>query len=80
VICPHCKRDWAEHTGTLAGRLYALRVGHKLTQKDVAEILGGVVSTVNMIEKGIRNITSNQAILLSEYYSVSLDYILKGER
>lgn len=57
-------------------RLEELRKQHKLTQQQVADILFCQKEVYRRYESGIREIPVSYAIMLSRYYSVSLDYLL----
>lgn len=61
---------------TLADRLKELRKSKNLTQSDLGKILGVGKTTISMYENG--NSTPNDEIKLkiSEYFDVSLDYLL----
>ncbi|MGN0341362.1 MAG: helix-turn-helix domain-containing protein [Roseburia sp.] len=57
-------------------RLTDLRQDHDLTQQDVADILHCKREVYRRYEKGIREIPVSYAIILAQYYQVSLDYLL----
>lgn len=57
-------------------RLEDLRVDADLTQSQVAEILHCQREVYRRYEKGIRELPLSYAIILAEYYSVSIDYIV----
>lgn len=61
---------------TLADRIKELRKSKNLTQSDLGKILGVGKTTISMYENG--NSTPNDEIKLkiSEYFDVSLDYLL----
>lgn len=61
---------------TLADRLKELRKANKLTQSELGNILGVGKTTISMYETG--NSTPNDEIkmIISEYFNVSLDYLL----
>lgn len=61
---------------TLADRIKELRKSKNLTQTDLGKILGVGKTTISMYENG--NSTPNDEIKLkiSEYFDVSLDYLL----
>lgn len=56
-------------------RLEDLRIDADLTQSQVAEILHCQREVYRRYEKGIRELPLSYAIILAEYYSVSIDYI-----
>ena len=57
-------------------RLEDLRVDADLTQSQVAEILNCQREVYRRYEKGIRELPLSYAIILAQYYSVSLDYLV----
>ena len=57
-------------------RLEDLRIDADLTQSQVAEILHCQREVYRRYEKGIRELPLSYAIILAEYYSVSVDYIV----
>lgn len=57
-------------------RLYDLRTDKDLTQEDIAKILHTTKQSYGRYEKGLRKLTIEDLIILSEYYKVSTDYIL----
>ncbi|ATD55429.1 helix-turn-helix domain-containing protein [Clostridium chauvoei] len=61
---------------TLADRLKELRKSNNLTQTELGKILGVGKTTISMYENG--NSTPNDEIKLkiSEYFNVSIDYLL----
>ena len=56
-------------------RLENLRIDHDLTQEDVANILHCQREVYRRYEKGIRELPISYAIVLADYYNVSLDYL-----
>lgn len=56
-------------------RIEDLRIDSDKTQKQVAEDLGMYVTTYARNERGESEVTLTNAIELSKYYKVSLDYI-----
>ena len=56
-------------------RLKDLREDHDLTQAQVAEIIGTAQQHYGKYENGRIIIPFDRAIILAEYYNVSLDYI-----
>ena len=56
-------------------RLKDLREDHDLTQAQVAEIIGTSQQHYGKYENGRIIIPFDRAIILAEYYNVSLDYI-----
>ena len=57
-------------------RLEDLRIDADLTQSQVAEILHCQREVYRRYEKGIRELPLSYAIILADYYSVSIDYIV----
>lgn len=60
-------------------RLKELREEKKITQQEVAEILGVNVKTVSRWEKGENEIKLAQANMLTDYFGVSVGYLLGYE-
>jgi transcriptional regulator with XRE-family HTH domain len=56
-------------------RLRDLKEDCELTQKQVAEIIGVSVNHYGKYERGETDIPLEKAIILAEYYNVSLDYL-----
>jgi len=56
-------------------RIRDLREDHDLTQKQVAKIMILHNTTYIRYETGVRELPLNIAIMLADYYNVSLDYI-----
>ncbi|WP_029230758.1 helix-turn-helix domain-containing protein [Butyrivibrio sp. VCB2006] len=57
-------------------RLKDLRIDHDLTQQAVADILFCKREVYRRYEKGIRELPLSYAIVLAQYYNVSLDYLV----
>ncbi len=57
-------------------RIEDLRVDHDLTQQEIADVLHCQREVYRRYEKGLREIPLSYAIILSEYYKVSLDYLV----
>ena len=60
-------------------RIKSLRKKKGITQTELGEILGVGQKSISMIEKGMCNPTMPQLVMLSNYFNVSTDYIIKGE-
>ena len=58
-------------------RIEDLRVDHDLTQQNVADILMCKREVYRRYEKGIRELPLSYAIILADYYHVSIDYIVE---
>ena len=56
-----------------------LRKEHKMSQQEVAEVLGCQREVYRRYEKGTREIPASLAIKLAKIYTVSLDYLLGVE-
>lgn len=56
-------------------RLRDLKEDADLTQKQVSEIIGVSIKHYGKYERGETDIPFEKAIILAEYYNVSLDYI-----
>ncbi len=52
----------------------------KLTQEMLAEKLGISVKHLSEVERGIAGLSIENLILLSTFFDVSLDYLIKGDR
>ncbi len=57
-------------------RIKALREDNDLNQKDMAGVLNVSQSTYSRYESGFLDVPSEVLIALSQYYGVSVDYIL----
>ena len=57
-------------------RVEDLRVDHDLTQQQVADILHCQREVYRRYEKGTRELPLSYAIILVDYYNVSLDYLV----
>ena len=57
-------------------RLEDLRVDNDLTQADVAQILNCQREVYRRYEKGTRELPLSYAIILADYYNVTLDYLV----
>lgn len=56
-------------------RFEDVRTDHDLTQQQVADILNCQREVYRRYEKGIREMPLSYAIILAQYYHVSLDYL-----
>lgn len=61
---------------TLSQRIKELRKENKLTQSDLGKILGVGKTTISMYENGNSSPNDEIKLKLSEYFDVSLDYLL----
>ncbi|MBQ8877699.1 MAG: helix-turn-helix transcriptional regulator [Lachnospiraceae bacterium] len=57
-------------------RIEDLRIDADLTQQQVADILHCKREVYRRYEKGIRELPLSYAIMLAQYYSVSIDYLV----
>lgn len=57
-------------------RIEDLRIDNDLTQKEVADILHCQREVYRRYEKGTRELPLSYAIMLADYYHVSLDYLV----
>ena len=60
----------------VSNRIADLRVDNDLTQQQVAEILHCQREVYRRYEKGVRELPLSFAIILADYYNVSLDYLV----
>lgn len=59
-------------------RVSSLRKLNGLTQENLAELLDCSVKHVSHAERGIALLSVEKYLFLSDYFSCSLDYLLKG--
>lgn len=59
-------------------RIKALRVGRGMNQSELGKLLGVGQKTISGMERGENNPTVAQLKILSDYFGVSIDYIVKG--
>lgn len=64
---------------SIGKRIKELREKKKEFQKDLAHKISASPDSISKIENGVMALTLENAILISEHYKVSLDYICKGE-
>lgn len=57
-------------------RVEDLRIDHDLTQQEVADILNCKREVYRRYEKGIRELPLSYAIVLADYYGVTIDYLV----
>ena len=58
-------------------RIADLRIDHDLTQQQVADILLCKREVYRRYEKGLRELPLSYAIILADFYNVSLDYLVE---
>ena len=61
----------------MQSRIKDLREDHDLTQQQLADAIGITQRKYSYIETGIQPLTDEILIKLSNYYHVSIDYILR---
>ena len=64
----------------IGSKIKAARIEKKLTQEQIAELLGVSRQTISNWENGKSYPDIISVIKMSECYDVSLDYLLKGEQ
>lgn len=57
-------------------RLIELKISHNLLQKDIAKNTGIALRSYQYYEKGEREPTLSALVSLSNYFEVSLDYLV----
>lgn len=57
-------------------RIEDLRIDNDLTQKQIADVLHCQREVYRRYEKGIRELPLSFAIILADFYKVSLDYLV----
>lgn len=57
-------------------RLKKLREENKLLQSDIAKVIKTTPQAIGLYENGKRDISTNILIQLSEYFNVSIDYLM----
>lgn len=60
----------------LFNRLKKLRVQHGYSQRQLGNKLGFSQTTYSNYERGFRKITTQKLMLISQFYNVSLDYLV----
>lgn len=60
-------------------RIRSCRLQSKLTQEKMAEILDISVKHYGEVERGVTGLSIEKLLFLSDFFHVSLDYLLKGE-
>lgn len=64
---------------TSGERLKALREKKGLTQAEVAKYLGVAQPTITKYERDVKKPSTDMLMVLSDYFGVTVDYILKGK-
>jgi len=57
-------------------RIEALRINHHMTQQEIAQLLYCKRGVYWRYEKGFRELPLSYAIILADFYNVSLDYLV----
>ena len=60
----------------MRNRIKDLREDHDLTQQQVADALGITQRKYSYVETGTQPLTDDLLVRLSDFYSVSIDYLL----
>lgn len=63
---------------TIGERIKSLRVSRGINQAEMGELIGVGQKTVSGIERGENNPTIYQVTLISDYFQVTTDWIIKG--
>ena len=61
---------------SFAVRLKGLRKANNLSQKSLGAAINLSMQTINDIEKGRSNTTLDRAIVIADFFDVSLDYLV----
>jgi transcriptional regulator with XRE-family HTH domain len=64
----------------LGKRLRTLRQERRITQVELAKMLGVQQTNISAVERGVRGLTIHQAVKLAQALRVSTDEILLGKR
>lgn len=56
--------------------LKSLRIDNDIKQKDIAKVLNVSQNTYSQYETGVISLTAEVLIKLSDFYNVSIDYLL----
>ena len=60
----------------MQNRIRELRKQHKITMKQLGEVIGVAESTISQYETGKREPDNETLLRLGEYFGVSVDYLL----
>ncbi|MCI9532835.1 MAG: helix-turn-helix transcriptional regulator [Lachnospiraceae bacterium] len=71
------KEDYKKGMGK---RLRKYRLQSSLTQEKMAEILDVSLKHYSEVERGITGLSVEKLIFLSNFFGISVDYLLKGEK
>ncbi len=63
---------------TMKDRLKKLRKSKNLTQTELATSTGISLKTINTVENGKCDLSTEQLAILSDFFNVSIDYLVKG--
>ena len=64
---------------TFYEKIKGLRLSKKVSQQEIAEYLGVTKQAYSLYELGKRNVDNETLLKLSEYFGVSVDYLLGKE-
>ncbi len=81
LSAPAAERTFAMRTYNpkeTGSRIRALRIGRNLTQAEVAAVIGLEPKSFSKIERGITGCSIDTLVLLSDYFQVTLDYLVFG--
>ncbi|MCI9004088.1 MAG: helix-turn-helix transcriptional regulator [Lachnospiraceae bacterium] len=68
-----------EYKKEMGKRLRVYRLQAKLTQEKMAEMLDVSLKHYSEVERGITGLSVDKTLFLSNFFGISLDYLLKGE-
>lgn len=68
-----------DYKPAMGQRIRSCRLQSKLTQENMAEILDISVKHYGEVERGVTGLAIEKVLFLSEFFHVSLDYLLKGD-
>lgn len=70
----------SDYKPAMGKRIRNCRLQSKLTQENMAEILDISVKHYSEIERGITGLSVEKILFLSDFFCISLDYLLKGDK
>ena len=76
LLCHQMVTSVKESNSMMWPRIQDLRIDNDLTQLQVAELLNCQREVYRRYEKGTREMPLSYAIILADYYNVSLDYLV----
>lgn len=72
-------QDIEDYKPAMGNRLRSYRLRANLTQEKMAELLDISIKHYSEVERGLKGLSVENLIKLSNLLDVSLDYLLKGE-